>query len=746
MNNNLALKQTYEHLEELKDNTLVHQFAIKDSNASISLLNTLQSRMKLLENGSEKYNLYASYIETLENIIFRSIDLTADLMFSAETVNNPGITDSKIINTKVDDSGHLQVIHKQPEAIQTKLEFPKIDTKLSDVIIKDSIKDNLNKGTEDSTIIKWLKNVFESNNMFKDGKIYRSLSREVVEGEADRFTRYVQSIKNGLKSKETSLTKETTTVEKPVVTEEIVESVQTAPITLATEYSFGKLKHEVKEMIKNDATVEEVTAFINSIIDQKLMTKGGLEAFKSIATISGWYVNLKRGLDMQTKKKVETKEATKVESIIAKESPEDVLKEAKAKEMLTTLAAAEKQLQAGRRDKAVGIIKHHLALNKEVFSDQAIHGLLNWLDENSFQHRNPMDILNNVPLSIRDVIDEVKHRIENTTQSRKEIESFIKSKVMGVNLKEFNGNLIKEDAAFAEWFRNINDWQFTKSARFQKPEETPEDIEDLVSQEEFEANFKQKIERSKATDHAAVYNFAKDYQREVQPYTPDMDSEIALGTVVSYVKELNPALYAIYEKHFESLPESTETENDDTTENAVVVENEVEILPNEFSTKYVDANKKIAKLTTLSKLANFMLINKDKYSTEDMLDLAQELILGNVVKDAETVYDNDKGPERWDRKNILNWFKLVATPLLENKSMLTAKTPADLRVALAAYIEKHPDDTDENRVDQVKSILFVDTPIKSNYVKKLIKSSEFLVHLKKVISQIIEHNAQTETK
>ena len=784
-----AFAPIYEKLKHFADNPLVKQFALKSFNEILTAEHSFQKKALAqevkTEDGKTKKKMYEDILETLEMLQIQSIQFTADLMFnSEESAPTLDIEAEEVDGKESKEHGPatkevkatLNVVRDTTDPKQKETsakESPVIDaeTNISETSIEPiialpafQIEDKevkaimhgvIKQGETEKNLIDWLKDMV-TNDMFLEGSRIKGV---LTRGEGDeRYKKYVaQFLKNPAKEPE-----------KEVTSKSEVKKIELPEKPI----SFNKMKEKVKAAFKDFIDDKVVTDYVNQMIHKKLI-KGGSNKVSDKRARKDWITNVKNGVENSRKVNAEA-EKVAAKSDMKDTSIETILPEIKedvgsSPELLQACQSAENELKAGNRDKAVGIIKHYLGEYggeaKGTFSDLDIQRLLNWIDEDTFHHRSPMDLLYNIPLSLTDVIKEVERLAKIEGMGRKDVQDLIFSKVDGVKMREHktDDDIIRDKKEFNEWFERMCGFVFRNDKL----------KNELKDQTKFEQEFEEVI-RNAGSDRKVLTQLTKQYKEGAEKFGSQLNLGDALKIVRSKLEALNPELKAADDEHKAkskkgsnvsdttpsiALPASTQKQpvENESTESAKSDKDGSSEKDNSgngssdaknVSTKseqrsFSERNKpiwnKAKKLKNLKQLTNFILQNP-KVGTVDLYELARELITSNRIKDAVTTFKEGEPPVVWDLQQISRWYRLGPAKVLEAIDLFHAKNTVAFKAALQKYITKNSALEQNALLEKVEELIVMDVYIRSNYVGKQAKHKDMKMNLRKLYEEVLEEN------
>jgi len=754
----------YEQWEQLKDNRLVHQFSLKSYNELTAAEHNINNKRKALDSKSKdpkvqaKIAAYDDALETLDMMSLQIISFSADLMFETEEATaRLAIQDAEIVtddkepeSTTKEVESKLDVIHKKEK------EEPVVDAEtniseevneeatialpafaIPDLEVKATMHQAVKDGDSKEHIIDWLKQMVEKEMFEKGSKILNNLKKG--EFEDKRYERYVAQF---------FVNPATGPQEK---TEEPKSEVTEIPLP-EEPISFNKMKDVVKNAFKDNVADKVVESYVNQMIHKKKFKQDPDKIIDKKAR-KDWIANVKNGV-MNARKA--TAEADKVAATVATENggqepifDEEIEKSETPKELLNACQGAENELKAGNRDKAIGIIKHYLEEYggdaKGAFNDLDISRLLNWIDEDIFHHRNPMDLLYNIPLSIADVVKEVQRLTKIEGKSRKDIQDLIFSKVDGVKMREHKSNddIMRDRPEFDEWFERMCGFVFRDE----------EFGDSLKEQELFEKNFEENIRKADSSDRKSVVKLVKEYKKGLAQFNPELDLNGCLKIIVGKLEALNPELKKEYDKPvpkdkaptFPALPaKASKSEEDGASKedssgtgsaDTEKVEKPSGSLP--FSKAHPDVWGQTKKVKSIEGLTNFILKN-EKMGPAKLFAMARELVESGQIRDAVTKVEVGEGTVPWDNQQTSNWFRLGPALILEATGLFTAKNTVEFKEAINKYITRNPAMEQTELLKKITELLVFEVAIKSKFVKKQTKNKYFNVTLQKLYEEVLE--------
>ena len=796
----------FENLKQYADNPLVKQFSLKSYQEIIAAEHNIEKKIGKLDSHSkdekvlQKIALYEDYLGTLEILEFQCINFTAKLMtnageptlevdaedvteiveekkehgpeFKEGEIKEDGITKSDVVhnNTK-SDTPNIDELEKIA-GVDDKTVVVDAETNLSeepkdpivalpawaieDKEVKAIMHDVIKKGETKENLIAWLKDMV-ANKMFVEGsKILGTFTR--AEFSDERYAKYIdQMITNPAPDKE----EEEETSKSEVTEIKLPEKL----------ISFKHMKEEVRRAYKDNVSDEVVDKYVLGMIDGKLI-KGGSKTITSKKERLDWEHNVKTGVE--NARKANAKEEKADAKMNEKDaSIEDILPEVKeddstSTELLQACQSAENELKAGNRDKAIGIIKHYLdeygGDAKGTFKDLDIQRLLNWIDEDVFHHRNPMDLLHNILLSLPDVIKEVERQVKLYTAedgtlkegSRKSIQDLIFSKVDGVKMREHKSNddIITDKKEFNVWFERMCGFVF-------RNDNLKDEFKDQIK---FEQDFEEVI-RTAGSERGVLTQLTKQYKKEAEEFGSQLGLSDALKIIRSKLEALNPELKAVDDEHRKKkkgdvldtaapipLPASTKensvedvsaepTESKEDGSSETDSSGDVSVKSDQplFSEKNKPIWDKAKKLKSLKQLTNFILKNP-KVGSSNLYGLARELITSNRIKDAVMEFKKGETPVVWDLQQISNWFRLGPATILESIGILDSKNTVEFKKALQKYITRNPKLEQDVLLKKVSELMCMDVYIRSNYVGKQAKHKDLTMNLRKLYEEVLEEN------
>ena len=784
-----AFKRIYNKLEYFKDNPLVKQFTLKSFNEITAAEHSYRNKLKTLNvknpEDAEKYLQYESILETLDMMGIQSINLSADLMFEqlGETIET---VDAEVIDDESKESGQTtkkddakikgitkeDVVHnKHPKTKELpKKEEPVVNAEtdlkkevqesivvlpafaIPDKAVKATIHQTIKEGESKENLVDWLKEMVAKDMFDKDSRIKGVLER----GGEERYGKYIdQFFENP-----TPAAEEKAEEPKSEVTEiELPEK----------EISFNKMKEVVKKSFKDNVTRKVVEAYVNQMIHKKLI-KGGSAKVNDKKARKDWITNVENGV-LKARKVQDN--AEKVAVKLAAEPKTEPVFDAEIEdsgppeELLTACQHAEYALKSGDRDKAIGIIKHYLgefgADAKGAFKDLDIQRLLNWIDEDTFHHRNPMDLLHDIPLSLTDVIKEVEKQVKSSLNedgkikegSRKAISDLIFSKIDGVKMREMKSNddIIKDKKEFNVWFEANCGFVF----RVEKLETS------FDKQVDWENSFEDEIRNADSTRKGSIMALVRKYKKGAEKFDSKLNLNDTLKIIRSKLEALNPELFKLdtaakkEDKSAKAIPltetageviDSTDaktdkdgaSETDDSREGSPGSEDKSEQGPKEsISKRNPKLWEKTLKLKSIEGLTNFILKNQDVPS-DDLYGLARELITSGKIEDASTVFKEGEAAVPWDLQYISNWFRLGPAMILESMDLFQAKNSTAFKKALSKFRTQNASLEQEEIVNKVLDLIIMNVAIRHNYVRKQAKRKDAKLTIQKLLVEALEEN------
>jgi len=392
-------------------------------------------------------------------------------------------------------------------------------------------------------------------------------------------------------------------------------------------------------------------------------------------------------------------------------------------------------------DKARNFAKFHFrnhSKNIHFCTDTDIERLIQWVWSGVYKARNPLDIINNVKVSITDVIKEAENAVFELSLNEKDLKEYMKPFVMNQPLKEFESeeHYVKTDDDYETFFRGT--LAFTVS----------EDNRKKYQQKRIQQGKTREELRDEAYEHVkdegdkAVGKMASKLHQILTALGTDSTPIDRIGEVITYLKAKAPNLVDLYNARIakkqkardkkEALDTSSKKEQTQMTPEEVEeakIKGEEDKASEEGeldkdtkkdekpkSTEQPRFEEKLSFLTKLDDVAEVILtaLNKDH-------EILGEDKLMKVCKEKFLVDDKMQGTEDWTEEDVSKWIEQFIEPYhSEEYSVLGAKDTDEFKECLKVYLQKYPAGQEKKRMKVFKEVLESKIP-RSSFTRAIAK-------------------------
>ena len=393
----------------------------------------------------------------------------------------------------------------------------------------------------------------------------------------------------------------------------------------------------------------------------------------------------------------------------------------------------EKYLKGEKKDmeKAKLICRHHFrnfGKNDHFCMDSDIARFIKWLQSEKFQARSPLDIINNKPLKIEDIITEVDSLIIEG-KTRKEIRNYLAEELINTKIEGWE-NPMKSERDFVKFFHGVIQYLFDdahqRELKFksEKSQETRESVKQNLYQ----------LYKNEAKH--AVTKMAKEFRAWLLSIGKETDIKAALAEFLAFLKGKDPELHNKYmaqrnhkkpansedqeqtakNKGSEKPKEANKANGSSGTKNTT--SSKVEYPRLEEYLKHHDKKPALTEflLTIINKKLNPIGLMKNGRDAQiaELTKLAEKRILEMGLKPDE----DTKSYDDWTKEDVAKYMDQEIVPYITGEyAILSAESDSEIKEHLNYYMTAYPAGKEKDRIKALKKVLVSKVP-RHKYVSK----------------------------
>ena len=365
--------------------------------------------------------------------------------------------------------------------------------------------------------------------------------------------------------------------------------------------------------------------------------------------------------------------------------------------------------------------------NVHFCNDTQVMKLISWLQSGYFQSRSPLAILNNEPLSIKEIISETERLVIEGMERRK-IRSFLAPYIINVPIKDMEKTISTE--------RDYVDF-FQRSLQYLFDEDQLRKLKSTAAQQlRTRDTIKKELYEIHKDSGKCVFNMSK----ELLEWLTEQDEKTNLKTVraetLAFLKSHDSKMY---DEYFVKTGKGKEKSSDGDKTNASKAEVKEEI-KQEDKKDTVEESKETDTTSPVvfpkleeqlqyqdkkSLLTTWLLTIVNKHimpigtrvdgidkQVEDLTKLAKKRILEMGLKEEDGKIFDD-----WTEKDVLQYMAEEVVPFITDEyGILQSRTDDELKSHLEFYLQKYPAGEEKAREKTLKEVAASSIP-RDNHMK-----------------------------